>query len=112
MDVIVRLPDCDGQAADADGGCSQIAQNSQVSMSRHMDTSSTTQVVPNHGLTLKIQWFFLNEICTVTHSQASCEKNNSRKFYWNLYGKKYQIGEHLLVHRKQGLFLSENVDDM
>ena len=49
MDVIARLPDCDGQAADAvsaytgkTGGCAQIAQNSKVRMSRRMDTSSTT----------------------------------------------------------------------
>ena len=53
MDVIARLPDCDGQAADAvsaytqvkNGGCSQIAQNSKVRVSGCMDTSSTTQVV-------------------------------------------------------------------
>ena len=49
LDVVARLPDCDGQAADAVsaytdkiGGRSQIAQNSQVKMSRHMDTSFTT----------------------------------------------------------------------
>ena len=39
-----RLPDCDGQAAGApskNGGCSQIAQNSTVRMSRCVDTSST-----------------------------------------------------------------------
>ena len=40
MDVIARLPDCDGQAADTvsaytqeNGGCSQIAQNSKIRMS-------------------------------------------------------------------------------
>ena len=41
MDVIARLPDCDGQAADAvsaysemkNGGCSHIAQISKVRMS-------------------------------------------------------------------------------
>ena len=49
MDVIAILPDCDGHAADAvsaytwviNGGCSKIAQNSNVRMSRCMDTSST-----------------------------------------------------------------------
>ena len=59
MDVIARLPDRDGQAADAasayaqkNGGCSQIAHNSKVKMSRFMDTSSTTHVAQGHGLTL------------------------------------------------------------
>ena len=41
MDVVARLPVCDGQAADA---TSAHAQNSKVRMSRSLDTSSTTQV--------------------------------------------------------------------
>ena len=47
MDVIARLPDCDGQAADAVSAyiqVTQVAQNSQVGMSRRTDTSSTTQM--------------------------------------------------------------------
>ena len=48
-----RLLDCEGQAADAvsalhsskKGGRSKISQNSEVGMSRSVDTSSTTQVV-------------------------------------------------------------------
>ena len=50
MDVISRLPDCGGQAANAVSVCTQvkmedapkIAQFSKVRMSRHMDTSATT----------------------------------------------------------------------
>ena len=50
MDVIARLLDCDGQAADAvsaythvkNGGRSQIAQNFEVRMSRRLDALSTT----------------------------------------------------------------------
>ena len=52
MDVIARLPDCDGQAADAvsaytqvkHGERSQITQNSEVRMSTHLDTSAATQM--------------------------------------------------------------------
>ena len=52
MDIISRLPGCDGQAADAvfsiypgkNGRCLQIIQNSQIGMSRHLDSSTTTQV--------------------------------------------------------------------
>ena len=52
MDIISRLPGCDGQAADAvsadtqvkKGRCSQITQNSQIGVSRHLDSSTTTQM--------------------------------------------------------------------
>ena len=52
MDIISRLPGCDGQAADAASAytqvkmekCSQIIENSQIGVSRHLDSSTTTQM--------------------------------------------------------------------
>ena len=52
MDIISRLPGCAGQAADAVSAfsqvkmekCSKIIENSQIGMSRHLDSSTTTQV--------------------------------------------------------------------
>ena len=52
MDVISRLPGCDGQAADAvsaytqseNGRCPQIIENSEMGMSRHLDLSTTTHM--------------------------------------------------------------------
>ena len=52
MDIISRLPGCAGQAADAvsaffpcqNGRCSKIIENSQIGMSRHLDSSTTTQM--------------------------------------------------------------------
>ena len=52
MDIISRLPDCDGQAADAVsaytqvkiGRCSQIIENSKIGVSRHLDSSTTTHM--------------------------------------------------------------------
>ena len=52
MDIISIPPGCAGQAADAvsaytqvkNGGCSQIIENSQIGMSRHLDSSTTTQM--------------------------------------------------------------------
>ena len=52
MDIISRLPGCAGQAADAvsaytqvkNGRCSKIIENSQIGMSRHLDSSATTQM--------------------------------------------------------------------
>ena len=49
MDIISRLPGCDGQAADAVSAytqvrCSKIVENSLIGMSRHLDSSTTTQM--------------------------------------------------------------------
>ena len=52
MDIISRLPGCAGQAADAvsaytqakNGRCSKIIENSKIGVSRHLDSSTTTQM--------------------------------------------------------------------
>ena len=51
MDIISRLPGCAGQAADAVSAytqkntrCSKILENSKIVMSRHLDSSTTTQM--------------------------------------------------------------------
>ena len=51
MDVIARPPGCAGQAADAVSAYTQVKMEHapvllkiQIGMSRHMDTSTTTQV--------------------------------------------------------------------
>ena len=52
MDIISRLPGCAGQAADAvsacthvkNGRCSKNIENSQIGMSRLLDSSTTTQM--------------------------------------------------------------------
>ena len=55
MDIISRLPRCAGQAADAVSAYTQVKmedapkllkniENSPIGMSRHLDSSTTTQV--------------------------------------------------------------------
>ena len=72
LDIISRFPDCDGQAADAvsaytqvkKGRCSQIIENSQIGMSRHLDSSTTTQMAqvmvqyrrPSRGRPSRSSW--------------------------------------------------------
>ena len=119
MDVIARLRGCAGQAADEvsalhsskNVGRSKIDQNSKVSVSRYMDTSSTTQVAK----ILVKHW----------RSSGSSRKISVRTPTWRplvgktvwgssvgtRMGKRYRIGNVNLVHRRQGLFLSVNVDD-
>ena len=52
MDIISRLPGCDGQAADAVSASTQVKmedahkkrKDSQIGVSRHLDSSTTTQM--------------------------------------------------------------------
>ena len=52
MDIISRLPGCDGQEADAVSAktqvkmkrCSKIIENSKIGTFRHLDSSTTTQM--------------------------------------------------------------------
>ena len=52
MDIISRLPGCDGQATDAVSVCTQVKmedapklfKNPQIGMSRQLDSSTTTQM--------------------------------------------------------------------
>ena len=100
MDIISRLPGCDGQAADAvsaytqvkSGRCSQIIENSKIGVSRHLDSSTTTHNGLNHGPVSKTQSFLLSEIFTVILWQDCYGKGNLRRSYWNTAGRKFQIG--------------------
>ena len=77
MDIISRLPGCDGQAADAVSAYTQvnkrkIIENSKIGMSRHLDSSTTTHIT--HGPVWKTQSFLLSEICTVILWRTVMEK--------------------------------------
>ena len=62
--------------ADAVSACTQVR------VSRHLDTSTTTQVANIVVQHWKNQWFFLSEICMAT-PLPHCW-HNSKKFYWSL----------------------------
>ena len=66
----------------------------------------------NHGPVWKTQSFFLCKIRTVILWQDYYGKGNSRKFYWNMAGRRFPNWECLFVHREKGLFLSVYVDDI
>ena len=88
-----------------------MIENSQIGMSRHLDSSTTTNG-PNHGLIWKTQSFFLNEIFAVIFWQDCYGKGNLRKSYWSTVGRKFPNWECLFVHREKRLFLSVYVDDI
>ena len=82
MDVIARVPDCGGQTARAVSAYAQVKIEDAPN-----DTNGQ-----NHGPTSKIQWFLLNEICMDIHLLVFCGKDNSMKFWWDLTGEQYRIG--------------------
>ena len=73
MDVIARLPNCDGQAADAVSAHAQVKledADSPKFLIRNVQTFGHVFHDTNgqhHGQTLKIPWYLLNETCMVTH---------------------------------------------
>ena len=109
MDVISRLPGCAGQVADAEtaytqvkhGRCTDVivkqSQNVQIFGYVYQNTSG-----PNHGPVWKIRSFLQSEIFTVIRWQDYYGKSNSRKFYFNTLGKKFQIGNAYSLTEKKG----------
>ena len=88
MDIISRLPGCDGQAADAVSAYTQVKmedapkllkipnRNVQTFGFVYHDTNGL-----NHGPVSKTQLFLLNEICMVILWQDCYGKGNLRKSY-------------------------------
>ena len=119
MDIISRLPGCDGQAADAVSAYTQVKwkmlanywkfQNRSVQTFGFVYHDTNGQ---NHGPVRKTQLFLSNGICMVILLQDYCGKGNLRKSYWNMAGRKFPNWECLFVHREKGLFLSVYVDDI
>ena len=111
FDVIGRLPDCAGQAADAASACTQAkmkdapkcqSQNVQIFGYVFHDRSG-----PNLDQTLKTLWFLLNEMCTDTLWERQFEK-----VLLELEWEKVPNWEFLFVHRKQGFIFSVYVVDV
>ena len=98
MDIISRLPGCDGQAADAVSAQTQVKMEDahkllkipKIRTSRHLYSSTPTQMaeVP----VSKTESFLLNEICTVILWQDSYGQSNLRKSYKNTVGRRFPIG--------------------
>ena len=86
------------------GGCSQIAQkflNRNVQTFGYVFHDTNGQ---NHGKTLMIPWYLLNEIYMVTYYLHCYGKDNSKKLYENLGGRKYRIGNVCSFIENKGYF--------
>ena len=118
-DIISRLPGCARPAADAvsvdtqvkKGRCSRIIENSQIGMSRHLDSSTTTQkakIMVQYGRPSRSSW------------AKSVWSSFGRTVMWKAIwvtsiqvrlGEGFQLG--MLIRTPwEGLFLSVYVDDI
>ena len=120
MDIISRLPGCDGQAADAVSAYTQekieeCSQNVWKSPNHNVQTlgfvyHNTNGL--NHGPVWKIQSFLLSGICTVILWKDYYGKRQFEKILLKHGWEKIPNWECLFVHREKGLFLSVCVDDI
>ena len=119
MDIISRLPGWSGQAADAvsahtqvqNGRCSKIIENSKIGMSRHLDSSTTTQIakiIVQYGRPSRSSWG--------KSAWSSFGITIMGKAIWEnpieiLLGEGFQLG--MLIHTSwKRLFWSVYVDDI
>ena len=106
MDVIARLPGCDGQATDAVSAYTKVKledaprllkiPKQKVEMFGYVFHDTNGQ---NHGQTLKIPWYI-------------AVGKTIRRSFIRTWMEKIPNWACMFVHRKQWLFLSENVDDI
>ena len=110
MDVIARLPDCDGQAADAPSAYTQVKMVDAPRLLK-IPTSECPDVwtrLPRHKWPKS--WAHIEDP-VVPHDfffghplAGLLWEDNLRKFYWNLDGKKDQIGNVCLFIENQDYF--------
>ena len=121
MDIISRLPGCDGQSSKTQyrlmpwekmEDAHKIIENSQIGMSRHLDSCYHDTNGPNHGPVWKTQSLLLSEIFMVIFWQDCYGKDNLRKSYWNTDGRRFPIGNAFSYTRQKRLFLSVHEDDI
>ena len=87
MDIISRLPGCDGQAADAVSAYTQVKMEDAHKLFKKIQNRSVQTFGfvyhdtngQNHGPVWKTQLFLLSGICTVILWQDYCGKGNLRK---------------------------------
>ena len=109
MDIISRLPGCDGQAADAVSAYTQVEMEDAHNFLKFQNRSVQTFGFvyhdtngQNHGPVWKTQFFLLKGIYMVILWQDYYGKGNLRKSYWNMAGRKFQIGNVSLYIVKKG----------
>ena len=87
MHIISRLPGCSGQAADAVSASTQVKMEDARTLMKIPKSEC-----PDTWIRLPKHTFLLSEICTVILQEDYYGKCNSRKFFKNTIGQKFQLG--------------------
>ena len=121
MDIISRLPGCDGQAADAVSAYTQVKMEDApkllkipksecpdiwIRLPRHKSNGE------NHGPVWKTQSYLLNDICMVILWAGLLWERQFEKILLKYGWERVSNWECLFVHREKELFLYVYVDDI
>ena len=87
------------------GRCSQIIGNSKIGVSRHLDSSTTTQNGRNHCPVWKTQLFILKIICKVIFWQGLLWERQFEKILFKHGWEKITNWECLFIHREKRIIL-------
>ena len=119
MDIISKLPGCNGQAADAVSTCTQVNMEDAHKLRKfHNRNVQTFGFVyhdtngQNHGPVWKTQSFLLKGICYGHPLAGLLWERQFEKILLKHGWEKIPNWECLFVHREKGLFLSVYVDDI
>ena len=87
-------------------------KNSKIGVSRHLDSSTTTQMAQIHGPVWKTQSFFLERNLYGHPLAGLLWERQFEKILLKHGWEKIPNWECLFVHREKGLFLSVYVNDI
>ena len=109
MDIISRLPGCDGQAADAVSAHTQVKMEDAHKLLKISKSECPDIWIRLRGDKWPESWSNMED----PFWQDYHGKSNLRKSYWNMAGRKFQIGDvSLFIVKKDYTFLSVYVDDV
>ena len=97
MDVIARLPDCNGQAADAVSAYTQVKLEDapRLLKNRKSECPDVLHKWPKSWANIEDPVVPLERHCTVIYEQDCHGRDNTQKFYWNLDGKSTKLGKYV-----------------
>ena len=106
----IQLPGCAGQAADTvsaytqvkNGRCFKIIENSQIGMSRHLDSSTTTQmtkIMVQYGRPSRSSWA---KSVRSSFGRTVMGEGHFGKSYWSTVGRRFPIGNGYTYTVKKG----------
>ena len=84
------------------GRCSQIIENSKIGVSRHLDSSTTTQmakIMVQYGRPSRSSW---NEFVRSSFGRTIMGKGNLRKSNWSTVGRRFLVGNAYSYTVKKG----------